>query len=158
MVKFLSFLLFALIIGTSATANACYSEAEAEAEQGLRIHSELMVIGLNCVKMQGGDDTYNKYKTFTSNNADLISKYENAMIDYYTAEGYPNPEEALHSLRTTMANNISEYAVEMSVLSFCDMFSERLNVLEDIDSEQFSEWAKLAVKDNPSGEPKCELN
>ena len=29
-------------------AQKCYSAAEAEADQGIRIHSELMVIGLNC--------------------------------------------------------------------------------------------------------------
>ena len=32
-------------------AGACYSRKEAEAEQGIRIHSELMVIGLNCAHM-----------------------------------------------------------------------------------------------------------
>lgn len=158
MTRVLILLLLALITGFSATADACYHEAEAEAEQGLRIHSELMVIGLTCMKMPGGDNLYSKYRKFTQNNAAVISKYENEIIDYYSNEGYSDPEEALHSLRTTMANNISEYAVEISVLTFCEVFSERLNVVEDLSSDEFIDWARFSIEGNPTSEPKCEFD
>ena len=40
-----------LLLSAPAMAANCYSAAEAEAEQGIRVHSELMVIGLNCQHM-----------------------------------------------------------------------------------------------------------
>ena len=36
------------IFSSQSVFASCYSSKEAEAEQGIRIHSELMVIGLNC--------------------------------------------------------------------------------------------------------------
>ena len=42
------FALALFLTNTAAQAEACYSKAEYEAEQGIKIHSELMVIGLTC--------------------------------------------------------------------------------------------------------------
>jgi len=146
--------LFFLLIHTTVS-QACYTNVEAEAEQGLRIHSELMVIGLTCIKMPEGVTTYNKYKEFTDNNADLINKYEQALKDYYEMEGYDNPEEEINNLRTRLANKISQYAVEMSVLSFCEMFVPRLDEAENMSSYQLSRWAKYAIKNTSTTEPMC---
>ena len=38
---------FVFVASAMAGGQSCYTKAEAEAEQGIRIHSELMVIGLN---------------------------------------------------------------------------------------------------------------
>lgn len=46
----LAFILLGLTSASSFAAS-CYRAGEAEAEQGIRIHSELMVIGLNCQHM-----------------------------------------------------------------------------------------------------------
>ena len=45
---------FVLMLATPAFAGGCYTAREVEAEQAIRIHSELMVIGLTCIKMPGG--------------------------------------------------------------------------------------------------------
>src|SRR5688572_5319105 len=85
---------------------SCFGPSEAEAEQGIRIHSELMVIALNCQHMtpRGWENFYHQYQKITARQGALIAGYENVLIDYYGRAGRPNPERALHDLRTIFAN------------------------------------------------------
>ncbi len=147
-------LILMMVIHTNVTY-ACYSKAEAEAEQGLRIHSELLVIGLTCVKMHGGFSSYNKYERFTVNNADKIADYEAVLIEYFKSEGSETPVADLHNLRSFLANDISKHAVKMGVQTFCDMFSSRLDEVIRMSSGQYTRWAKFALTKNPSTEPRC---
>ena len=151
--KILVLLLF-LVIHTNVS-QACYTDVEAEAEQALRIHSELMVIGLTCLKQPSGVDTYNKYKTFTSKNEKLISDYEAVLFDYFEEQGSDNPERDINDLRSYLANDISNYSVTMGMQTFCDMFSDRLDKVQNMTTYQLKRWAKQAVNENPSTEPKC---
>ena len=78
-----------LIIGTtSAQAKSCYSPSEAEAENAIRIHSELMVIGLNCQHMtpRGWQNFYSQYRQFTSRHQDLFSNYEKTLVKAHGSE------------------------------------------------------------------------
>jgi len=152
--RFFVFLLLSMLIHTTVSY-ACYTNVEAEAEQGLRIHSEFLVIGLTCMKMPDGEATYNKYEEFTSKNAAVISEYEDVLVEYFRNSGSDNPEADVHNLRSFIANDISNYAVTMGMQSFCDMFSSRLNKVQNISPYQFKRWAKQAVAENPSTEPKC---
>ena len=68
MKSILSLLVFLCVgFGGYAEAAGCYSAVESEAEQGIRIHSELMVIGLNCAHMADadGNNLYVQHSKFT---------------------------------------------------------------------------------------------
>lgn len=150
----------ALVISVQAayaagTGGGCYSATEFEAEQGLRIHSELMVIGLTCAKMPQGDTMYRKYQSFTSKHQALISKYETDIIGYYTRQGAKNPERQLHTLRTNLANQISEHAVTMSVASFCQHFGGRIDQALAMDEQKFRRWAQHTWPQSPTTLPVC---
>ncbi|MDE1151111.1 MAG: hypothetical protein PW788_01120 [Micavibrio sp.] len=150
--------LFALCLtATAATAatSGCYSPKEIEAEQGLRIHSELMVIGLTCMRMPQGQQNYMKYQSFTQKNSHLISKYETDMIDHYRAEGAKNPEAKLHTLRTTLANQISQHAIQMSTSTFCQRFSPRIDQALAMDQKKFRSWAQHVYPGTKTFEPTC---
>src|SRR5690606_4095584 len=95
----------ALLATTAQQASAqCYNQRQFEAEQGLRIHSELMVISLTCMKMPMGSGMYQKYQAFTSKNKKLLTGYEDDMIDYFRDTGHSAPEKQFHTLRTNLAN------------------------------------------------------
>ena len=82
--KFLLFsLFFAVAFPNASIAGSCYTPREAEAEQGIRIHSELMVIGLNCAHMAdaNGNNLYLEHKKFTSKHAELFETYETILMD-----------------------------------------------------------------------------
>jgi hypothetical protein len=144
-----------LILSTPSFAAACYSANEFEAEQGLRIHSELMVIGLTCVKMQGGMEMYDKYQQFTQKNQKLLSSYEEEIIDFYRRQGEPEPEAKFHTLRTTLANTISRQAIKMSPSSFCAQFGPRVGKALEMDQKKLRHWAQHVWPNTPTSEPVC---
>jgi hypothetical protein len=144
-----------LSVSGQALASSCYTSREVEAEQGLRIHSELMVIGLTCLKMPGGRDLYTKYSQFTQKNQSLITGYEDAIIEYYRSQGVKNPEQKLHTLRTNLANTISRHAIEMSTSSFCGHFGTRIDKALAMDQGTLRRWAQHTWADTPVSQPMC---
>ena len=147
-------MLLGLASATPSQSASCYSPAEFEAEQGLRIHSELMVIGLTCLKMPGGKGLYSKYQTFTQRNQHLISNYENALIDYFRRNGAPNAEGQFHTLRTGLANQISKHAIG-NVVGFCQAFAPRLDQALAMDQAKLRRWAQQTWPQSPTSRPAC---
>ena len=157
MKKSITTLCFVLLLSAigSSHAQACYSARELEAEQGIRIHSELMVIGLTCIKMPDGQELYDKYQQFTEKNADLIAGYESDLISYYSSEGVTNPENKLNALRTSMANEISRKAIAMSTLSFCEKYGSHIDQALAMDQDKVRRWAQHVWPDQEISEPVC---
>jgi len=148
-----------MLIGVSANANArsCYSAQEAAAEQGIRIHSELMVIGLNCMNMRFTDGTnlYLKYKRFTEKNHGLFSGFESTMLTYYRNQGISNPEGELDTLRTELANSISDSAVQMRPDKFCNQFANRIFYADSMGRQELRQWASTIYDTHPVSRPLC---
>lgn len=146
---------FVIFWAQQVSASMCYSPQEFEAEQGLRIHSELMVIGLTCMKMPQGQQTYMKYDQFTRKNQALISTYESSMISFYRKRGDKAPEKSLHTLRTNLANGISKHAIEMSTASFCKQFTSRVDQALAMDTGKLKKWAQQVWPATPTTLPMC---
>lgn len=145
----------ASLLASQAFAMGCYSTKELEAEQGLRIHSELMVIGLTCLKMPGGTETYAKYAAFTRKNKDMLAGYEDDLIAYYRTQGAKKPEQKLHTLRTNLANTISGHAVGMNTPNFCQHFTPRIDAALAMDSDTLHRWAQRVWPGTPVSQPVC---
>lgn len=153
---FVSVILVALSF-TPALAS-CFGPTEYEAEQGLRIHSELMVIGLTCQKMPGGGALYAKYRNFTAKNQNLIAGYESNLINFYRQEGDNDPDAELNTLRTVLANQISRHAVRMSMTSFCQHFGSRIDKALGMDEKTLRKWARQEWPDVHTSRPRCSRN
>ncbi|PCJ97296.1 MAG: hypothetical protein COA45_10185 [Zetaproteobacteria bacterium] len=157
--KLLSFLvLFNVFVSGTAFAAGCYTSREAEAEQGIRIHSELMVIGLNCAHMAdaNGNNLYLEHKKFTAKHEDLFVTYEDILIEYMRKSGIKNPEKGLHKLRTEFANKISNDVAEMRPDIFCKTFSSRIEKAAKMDRITLRKWAATPYGDHPVSYPLCE--
>ena len=155
-----TFLLFVISFPSLSYAKACYSAREAEAEQGIRIHSELMVIGLNCAHIAdaNGNNLYLEHKKFTQRHEDLFLTYEDIMIDYLRKTGQKSPEQSLHQLRTEFANKISNDAAEMRPDIFCKTFSSRIEKAAKMDHDTLRKWAATPFPGHPVSKPLCEAN
>ena len=138
-----------------AHASRCYNINQFEAEQGLRIHSELMVIGLTCQLIPGYNGLYGQYQQFTHKNRTLIADYENRLINFYKTRGSGEPTRKLHTLRTDIANEISQHAIKMSVTSFCNHFSPRLERAMHMDQPTLQRWARQIWPDQKTSTPLC---
>ena len=146
----------ALLITTPAYAQQCYTPAEFEAEQGLRIHSELMVISLNCQHINHvNGNLYMQYKDFTRRHTGLISGYESTMKNFYSRTGSANPEKDINDLRTSLANKIANDAARMKPNVFCKAYGDRINQALRMDQSKLRRWASTQFEGHPVSRPIC---
>ena len=149
-------ILMTLFVSFSAQAATCYNSAEVEAEQGLRIHSELMVIALNCQHVSHRDgNLYIQYKDFTRRNQNLISEYERTLKNYYARAGKSNPEKNINDLRTSLANKISNDSARMKTNSFCKAYAPRIIQALQMDQPKLRRWAATPFASHPVSQPVC---
>lgn len=144
------------VVAAHEAQASCYTPTEIEAEQGIRIHSELMVIGLTCQKMPGvGGNLYAKYQAFSQKNQATLALYENNLMSYYRKQGHSNPERQLIDLRTAFANAISRQAVQTSMVGFCKHFGSRVDQALQMDQSTFRKWAQHVWPEQPTTVRAC---
>lgn len=142
---------------SSAAYAKCYTSKEVEAEQGIRIHSELMVIGLNCQHLWPKTDKnlYLQYKDFTKKHAKVFAGYEDTMLDFFSADGETSPELRLHQMRTDFANQISKDAATMRPDAFCAMYAPRIPKAAKMDDAKIRKWASTVFAGHPVSHGMC---
>lgn len=157
MIRFFTAFCVALLISFPASASQCYQPREAEAEQGIRIHSELMVIGLNCQHMAKikNKNLYVAYREFTGEHADLFARYEQILMSHYEENGSLNPEAALDQLRTDFANKISNDAAKMRPDVFCARYAPRISKASVMGYDDLRRWAATIYPSHPVSKPLC---
>lgn len=148
-----------MLLGFSSLSHAsgCYTKSEAEAEQGIRIHSELMVIGLNCSHLMSakGENLYVKYRQWTKQHEDIFSGYEDTLMFYFSRNGEKAPEDRLNTLRTNFANKISLEAAKMRPDVFCQHYGARIERASGLDNRQIRDWASTFYASHPVSNPIC---
>lgn len=153
------FLVLALLIvmASPSYAGSCYSRTEAEAEQGIRIHSELMVIGLNCQHMgaREGVNLYNQYRQFTADHGNLFATYEKILMEHFKKDGIAKPESNLNTLRTNFANKISNDVAAMRPDVFCSRYAPRITKASAMKRDDVRRWASTFHASHPVSKPLC---
>lgn len=149
--------LSAAFLPKGASAAACYKPVEAEAEQGIRIHSELMVIGYGCAHMAtaNGKNLAVAYSQFTHDHQVVLAKYEEILMNYFQKNGDPNPEASLNTLRTKFGNKISEDQATMRPDVFCKRYAPRILKAETMDDTDLRKWAATIYPSHPVSRPLC---
>ncbi|WP_145733783.1 hypothetical protein [Nitrospirillum pindoramense] len=105
----------------------CYSPAEFDAEQAIRFHTRLMVIGLTCQQLGGNyEGLYVRYKKFTLAHKTQIIAWEDALIARYRKTSKGNPNRALDTLRTHLANEMSQHIAAVSTDVYCAQHADSL--------------------------------
>lgn len=156
--RFFIVLLASLFLAnTVQAAPACYTNTEAVAEQAIRIHSELMVIGLNCQHMTpaGHKNLYQSYREFTAQHSSLFASYENTLLGYFSRTGVKNPESSLNAMRTQFANKISLDAAKMRPDLFCNHYMPRIQRVSTMGNADIQKWAATFYPSHPPSKPMC---
>ncbi len=151
-------LLCLCVITVSSSAFAkCYTAREVEAEQGVRILSELMVIGLNCQHLtpKGQENLYTQYKKFALKHEALFSGYEDTLLQFYGSEGKSNPDSYLHQVRTDVANKISKDAAVMRPDAFCAAYAPRIAKAGQMGEDKIRRWAQTVFPGHPVSHEIC---
>ncbi|MAE52005.1 MAG: hypothetical protein CMH27_09355 [Micavibrio sp.] len=157
MKKLMFVLLLFIFMPQSVQAASCYRAKEAEAEQGIKILSELMVIGLNCQHMASanGKNLYVAYNEFTRRNANLFGGYEEILMNYFRKNGR-NADASIHKLRTDFANKISKDAADMRPDIFCARYSPRIIQAQAMSRDDIRKWAATIYPSHPVSKPLCD--
>lgn len=136
--KYLIFFVTLFSLITTGSFAACYTPAQYKAEQALRFHTDLMVVGLYCKRVMK-QNTYATYQAFTSRNQNVIRSEENQLISYFKQTKTPAPERALHKLRTDLANKTSLQASK-SIVAFCRQYMVPYAKAKTMVPADFQRW------------------
>ncbi|AWJ82901.1 hypothetical protein TSH58p_04835 [Azospirillum sp. TSH58] len=114
---------------------ACYSRAEHAAEQTIRMHTEMMVVGLTCMQVNPEKKPFNLYQDFTVKNRSLISNSEASMIDHFRKKGGGNATRQFDMFRTELANEVSRRAAVIGTGLYCANFVDRSKAAMDLTAD-----------------------
>jgi len=147
------FLFAAVLIICSAPAfarPACYAPKQVQAEQLLRLHSELMVITATCREGSDGRALSPAYASFTQKNIRVLHDAEQTMIAYYRATEKGDPVEKLDHLRTKLGNEIGQKVAVVSAPSFCEMYRDRVEQFAAATSKDIDDHVRrMEISERP---------
>ena len=106
--------------------SACYSPEQMQAEQVLRLHSELMVITVTCRQGSEGQDLPAAYGAFTQKNIHLLHDAEQTLIAYYRDTTKGDAVGHLDHLRTLLGNEFGQKVADMSAPAFCAAYRDKV--------------------------------
>ena len=139
---------------------ACYSRAEHAAEQTIRMHTEMMVVGLTCQQVMPDKKPFNLYHDFTVKNRALISNSEAALIDHFRKRGGGNPTRQFDMYRTELANEVSRRAAVIGTPLYCSTFVDRSKAATELtaaDIRTLTADEKNAGLMHLSAKPLCDV-
>ena len=145
-------------VTANVNGSKCYRQDEAEAEQAVRIDTELMVIGLNCQSMPsipGSSGLYTNYRLFNQKHGKLLAEYEARLIGYYLRTGAPDPNGSLNRLHTEFANKIALDAAHMRPDLFCAQYAPRIGRVAGMTDADLRHWAETFYAAHPTTHPLC---
>lgn len=109
---------------------ACYTRAQHAAEQLIRMHAEMMTVGLYCKEAYPNDKPYDVYQQFTVDKSSQLSAAQKTMIGFFGSESRFN---AYH---TAMANEASRRVTAINPSVYCKEFIDRIKDAQALSSDQ----------------------
>lgn len=103
---------------------ACYNRKEHAAEQLMRMHTELMVLGLTCDSIFPEHKSFARYQEFTVKNRKMLSDAEAVLIGHFQRTGGGGTAK-FDTYRTELANQISRRVGVIGSWSYCQQLIPR---------------------------------
>jgi hypothetical protein len=137
-----------------AVAKECYSLEEFEAEQGLRLHTDLEVIALTCKYDGYRRPLRQSYGVFVRKYSKWIKNWENVIARVYASRG-GSRNEVIDNFRTSLANNKSHEASEMIPRQFCIAYANWVPAVASWSPEQVLQYVRTPDAKRPAKKPPC---
>ncbi len=118
----------------------CAPADRAEADQFMRLHTELLVTSLACDAAFGvGDgDLYLQYRRFNQRHADLIIDSQEDLETAFSVGG--DGVAAFNTYRTRMANEEADRLRRLSAPTYCRILSRRFDYLIDAEPDALAAY------------------
>ncbi|KAA0572553.1 hypothetical protein FZ029_22955 [Azospirillum sp. Sh1] len=111
---------------------ACYNRTEYAAEQMMRLHTEMMIVGLTCRTVVPEKKPFDLYQDFSVKNRAMLSNSEASLISFYKRSGGGNATRQFDMFRTELANEISRRAATIGIPQYCANFVDRSVAAKDL--------------------------
>jgi hypothetical protein len=121
----------------AAAAPACYTKKEFEAELALRLHTELMVIGLTCHQLDLAQDFFGKYQQFTARHRAVLIDFEARLVEHFRRVERAGGERRFHSFRTALANEVAQRAALLTPAAYCRFGKELVDRMMAMSTADF---------------------
>ena len=145
-----------LATSTSAWAKpACYSAAEYDAEQAVRLHTELMVIGLTCNAIEADRKLFAKYQQFTTKNRTSLLNWEKILIGHFSQTGKSNPTRQFDDFRTVVANEVAQRSALLTPPVFCQTHSDIVDQALSLSDSDLKRYLSEGKSDEIGIAPPC---
>lgn len=135
-------------------AGECYTPMEFEAEQGLRLHTDLEVIMLTCKYDGYRRPLKNSYAVFLKKYSLQIRKWENTIAQVYASSG-GSRNEVIDNFRTALANQKSHEASVMSPRQFCIAYANWVPAVASWSPEQVMNYVRTPDQARQTRKPPC---
>lgn len=148
----------ACVLAASSSAwakSACYSPAEYDAEQAMRLHTELMVIGLTCNSVQQERNLFAKYQSFTTKHRAQLMNWEKVLIGHFRETDKSNPTRRFDDFRTILANEIAQRAALLTPPVFCQSHSDRVDQAMAMTEGDLKKYLSTEDKGQIAAAPPC---
>jgi hypothetical protein len=148
----------ACVLATSTSAwakSACYSAAEYDAEQAVRLHTELMVIGLTCNAIEADRKLFAKYQQFTTKNRTSLLNWEKILIGHFGQTGKSNPTRQFDDFRTVAANEVAQRSALLTPPVFCQTHSDIVDQALSLSDSDLKRYLSEGKSDEIGIAPPC---
>jgi hypothetical protein len=135
-------------------AGECYTPQEFEAEQGLRLHTDLEVIMLTCKYDGYRRPLKNSYAVFLKKYSMQIRQWENMIAQVYASSG-GSRGEVIDNFRTALANQKSHEAGVMSPRQFCIAYANWVPAVAAWSPEQVMNYVRTPDAARQTRKPPC---
>ena len=149
-----AFLFALLLLPHRVVAVECYTPDELEAEQGLRLHTDLEVIMLTCKYDGYRRPLKDSYAIFLKKYSAQIRKWENTIARIYASSG-GSRNEVIDNFRTALANQKSHEASTMNPRQFCIAYANWVPGVASWSQEQVMNYVRTPDSARPTKKPPC---
>lgn len=154
--KLIALFLMVFVVSFPAWAVRCYTPETFQSEQLLRYRSQLMLTGMMCRKYAKGDP-YKAYLAFVEKIEPLVQKHEGKLLQHFRQEKNRHPQKALHSLKTTIANETADFSAKFAPRDFCRAMLKQIQEAQKMPLSVVEKRLALVAHnpDRPSTRPLC---
>jgi hypothetical protein len=137
----------------SPEVGECPSRREAEADQVIKMHTQLMVASLVCDELYGDPELHNRYRAFTAKNAEVVLDAQ-TMLERRLGDG-EDGVRLFDEYRTRLANVEADIVAEQSTAVYCAMRRSRFDTLIDAPPEWFTGYVGAVTARELFARPDC---
>lgn len=138
-----------------AVAGECYTPEEFEAEQGLRLHTDLEVIMLTCKYDGYRRPLKDSYAVFLKKYSAQIRKWENTIARVYAATG-GSRNEVIDNFRTALANQKSHESSTLTPRQFCIKYANWVPAVAAWSPDQVMVYVRTPDSERNPRKPLCQ--